>query len=104
MTEKTEFYVERANFGYVFNLYGKQSCGTDNTLIATPLNYTERSPGDVYKPFASIDETAAQQLMDELWRCGLRPSQGQGSAGSLAATERHLEDMRTLVFKTDKGA
>ena len=36
--------------------------------------------------------------MDELWRCGLRPSEGTGSAGSLAATERHLKDMQAIAF------
>ena len=41
----------------------------------------------------------AQALMDRLWDCGLRPSEGTGSAGSLEATRKHLEDMRTLVFK-----
>lgn len=41
----------------------------------------------------------AQSLMDELWQCGIRPSEGTGSAGALAATQKHLEDMRKLVFK-----
>lgn len=41
----------------------------------------------------------AQSLMDNLWECGLRPSEGSGSAGALAATQRHLEDMRKLVFE-----
>jgi len=40
----------------------------------------------------------AQSMMDNLWELGFRPTEGKGSAGSLAATERHLEDMRTLVF------
>jgi hypothetical protein len=47
-----------------------------------------------------LDAIAAQSLVDQLWQAGIRPSQGSGSAGSLAATERHLEDMRSLVFKT----
>jgi hypothetical protein len=34
--------------------------------------------------------------------CGLRPSEGTGSAGALAATERHLKDMQRLVFKDKK--
>ncbi|EKD22450.1 MAG: hypothetical protein ACD_86C00003G0013 [uncultured bacterium] len=38
----------------------------------------------------------AQQLMDELWQCGLRPTEGTGSAGSLAATEKHLKDMQEI--------
>ena len=41
----------------------------------------------------------AQQLMDELYAAGVRPSEGQGSAGAMKATERHLEDMRSLVFE-----
>jgi hypothetical protein len=44
-------------------------------------------------------ETEAQILMDSLWDCGTRPSEGQGSAGQLAAVKYHLEDMRKLVFQ-----
>lgn len=48
-----------------------------------------------------LTESMTQQLMDDLWAVGLRPSEGYGSAGSLAATERHLEDLRRLVFKKE---
>lgn len=51
-------------------------------------------------PACRIDPETAQGLMDSLWQCGLRPSEGTGSAGSLAATEKHLGDMRKLVEKT----
>ena len=50
------------------------------------------------KPTFSLGVQEAQTLMDDLWQCGLRPTEGTGSAGSLRATERHLEDMRRLVF------
>ena len=49
-------------------------------------------------PTFSLTRTAAQELMDNLWTCGLRPSEGTGSAGALAATQKHLDDMRRLVF------
>lgn len=52
-------------------------------------------------PAFSLEIKEAQELMDKLWQCGLRPTEGTGSAGSLAATQRHLEDMRTLVFKKE---
>lgn len=56
--------------------------------------------GEVWgDPTARLTQKAAQTLMDELWQCGLRPSEGSGSAGSLAATERHLKDMQRIVFK-----
>ena len=48
----------------------------------------------------------AQVLMDSLWECGLRPSQGAGSAGAMDATQKHLEDMRLIAFRglgMDKG-
>lgn len=64
-----------------------------------PLAFTDISPGQKINEFARLTEGDAQQLMDELWNVGLRPSQGKGSAGQLEATRAHLEDMRKLVFK-----
>lgn len=46
-----------------------------------------------------IESETAQSLMDQLWNLGIRPTEGHGSTGQLAATERHLEDLRALVFK-----
>lgn len=43
----------------------------------------------------------AQQFMDELWRTGIRPTEGAGSVGQLGAVQEHLADMRALVFKLD---
>ena len=45
-----------------------------------------------------IDYEAAQALMDQLWNCGIRPTEGSGSAGSLLATQNHLADMRKIAF------
>ena len=56
-------------------------------------------PSREMKPSFTLPITEAQKLMDDLWDCGLRPSEGTGSAGALAATQKHLEDMRKLVFK-----
>ena len=52
------------------------------------------------EPTFMLSNESTQILMDELWRCGFRPSDGTGSAGQLAATEKHLEDMRRLVFNS----
>lgn len=70
--------------------------------VASPIAWEEASPyeaNDFRSPTLSLDTPLAQSLMDDLWRCGLRPSEGSGSAGSLAATQRHLEDMRSIAFK-----
>ena len=50
-------------------------------------------------PDCTMEETDAQALMDDLWSCGLRPSEGAGSAGSLKATQNHLADIKTILWK-----
>jgi hypothetical protein len=72
--------------------------------VAQPLTMSPVPSGGYVEAFARLSAESAQELMDDLWRCGLRPSEGGGSAGSLAATQRHLEDMRTLVFQKASGA
>ena len=67
--------------------------------VAQPLKLVKSEPGDVVSaPCFTLETSEAQRLMDELWNCGLRPSEGTGSAGSLAATERHLRDMQAIAM------
>ena len=68
---------------------------------AMPLVMRDAKECEMIEPMVTIDPQAAQGLMDSLWDCGLRPSEGSGSAGALAATQRHLDDMRRLVFKSE---
>ena len=84
---------------------GMERNGARLYSIARPLVFEDIPEGARVDPFVTVDVNVAQDLMDELWRCGLRPREGTGSAGSLAATERHLNDMRRLVFdgKVDGG-
>lgn len=50
-------------------------------------------------PLMTLQPDEAQELMDELWRAGIRPGEGSGSSGQMAAVQAHLNDMRALVFK-----
>lgn len=59
----------------------------------------ERDQNFEHAPSFSLDLDQAQTLMDDLWHSGIRPTNGSGSAGAMRAVERHLEDMRTLVFQ-----
>ena len=69
--------------------------------IAKPVEFELVETGNYIKGFdatLSIGNETAQCLMDDLWSCGIRPAEGAGSAGALAATEQHLADMKRLVF------
>ena len=69
-------------------------------FVAQPLVFAENSDeGSIYEPTLCLRVEEAQELMDALWDAGLRPTEGSGSAGSLAATERHLADMRGILQK-----
>jgi hypothetical protein len=71
----------------------------DNFLCARWIEMEQRKQGEIITPAFTLDPQASQRLMDDLWRCGYRPSEGEGSAGQLASVKYHLEDMRKLVFK-----
>lgn len=78
---------------------------TRRYAVAEPVTMRTLEEGAyLTEPTLRLTEAAAQQLMDNLWQCGLRPSEGSGSAGSLKATEKHLEDMRRLVFDVQPSA
>ncbi len=101
MNRKLDIYAELHNFGRRIDLHIAKAYEPDATVIkvATPLTYVDvdrdvMNSGE--QPAISLNIADAQSLMDGLWKCGLRPSEGSGSAGSLAATERHLADMRQI--------
>ena len=67
------------------------------------MTFREHKRGEpIREPSLRMPAQAAQRLMDELWRVGVRPSNGESNAGQLGALERHLEDMRKLVFEEPK--
>lgn len=61
-----------------------------------PIAEGEDTPLDA---IVRLEMTEAQELMNELWRCGLRPSKAISSSGALEATKTHLEDMRKIAFE-----
>ena len=64
------------------------------------LERVEVIPGAVVDAAFKLDTDEAQQLMNELWRVGIRPKNGEGSNAQVNALKAHLDDMRRLVFKT----
>lgn len=62
------------------------------------LQFVDVPEGGPVDGAAELDHDEAQELMDTLWACGLRPTQGKQSEGQVAAIERHLADMRAIAF------
>lgn len=47
----------------------------------------------------TISYDQAQKLIDEFWTLGLRPTEGTGSAGAMAAAQENLKDLRSVKDK-----
>jgi len=75
------------------------SCMQMNQLaVAEPPVFRVCTPHEAVSPTLQLPASDAQALMDQLWQCGIRPSEGTGSAGAFAAAQSHLADLRRLVF------
>ncbi len=72
--------------------------GSPRAVSTARVEFSPITEGQDVEPTLKLSTSSAQRLMDELWSCGLRPTEGTGSAGSLAATERHLKDMQRVAF------
>ncbi len=69
---------------------------------AKPIEWEERRITEPLSTHFTISLDDAQELMDLLWKIGIRPTEGAGTAGSMAATQKHLDDLRTIAFHSLK--
>lgn len=93
-----KFYAQREMFSNNIALHIAEDQNGNRFAVAQPLVMAPADAAQQTIPCMRLTTNEAQSLMDELWSAGLRPSEGNGSAGAMAATQKHLEDMRTLVF------
>lgn len=82
-----------------FEFLIKQKSMNENSQVATGLIMQKHKQGMHLEPTFRLDREQAQVLFDQLWQMGLRPQDGTGNSGHVAAINYHLEDMRRLVFK-----
>lgn len=107
MSKKVEWYHKvsliacRRSFNRGIDIAGvvKESDGKRYLIEPTTMFDTVHPEGTILEPCITLTEDEAQQLMNSLWDCGLRPSDIQDQSGELKATKYHLEDMRKLYFK-----
>ena len=68
-------------------------------MTAVEMRLTEVEPGLIGPgPMLELPPDEAQQLMNELWRVGIRPKDGSGALAHVDAMKAHLADMRQIVF------
>lgn len=101
--KNTRIFLERVNFGSAVNMHMAVEADNGTWDVAQPVVFTASDIGaELHRPMLKLRPNQAQQLMDELWTVGFRPTQGQQSEGQMGATTRHLNDMRAMVAKLAK--
>lgn len=91
-----------AIFGNTVSLFLAQKSG-DTIGVATTLTFRKLEEHERYiphDPLVTLENDEAQSLMDELWHLGIRPTEGHGSTGQIAAVEAHRDDLRAMLDKT----
>lgn len=75
--------------------YRKDSLGNYQRVVLERGEFTRISDG-AYPLLCGhyIGFEEAQVLMDDLWKAGLRPIEGAGAAGAMAAVQEHLKDLQ----------
>ena len=83
----------------MYGRYGLYICDEERAVL--PVKWKDVKRHEPMKPALAIDsKTELQELMDDLWRIGLRPSERADEyKAQLGSMRDHLNDMRTLVFK-----
>lgn len=100
--QRLKFIITRDGFSFdrMFELRIGGETSNGKWAIAQPVEFkilTDEEMSFEKRHAMAMSKDDLQALMDEIWNAGIRPTEGSGSAGSLAATERHLADMRAIV-------
>lgn len=84
--------------------YSPGRIGERSVAVARNITFERLSSEEIDSGRIEVDPTLklsyeeGQQLLDQLWNVGLRPSREVGGGkGELASTQRHLDDMRTIA-------
>ena len=69
---------------YLFGDKGTTDGSNNKSFVGKQVQMELVEDGLMVDPILSLTKDEAQQLMDELWHCGMRPAEGTGSAGRLS--------------------
>lgn len=73
--------------------------GQKPAYVTTKFTRHEIEPCELIpEPTLRLLGDEAQQLMNELWRIGIRPRDGNGTQAHTDGLQAHLSDLRAIAF------
>lgn len=103
MTPKPHFrfQIERADYARFFTVKAWKRLDDNRVAVMQPVAIMS-AQDDACVPcpeMMNLTKEDCQSLIDALWEVGIRPTEGHGSTGQLAAVQDHLNDTRHLLTK-----
>jgi hypothetical protein len=96
---KPRLVLEALHNPFAFGVYFRIGrTGTENpdkvVEVAKPLEFQEYIPGQMLDPAFELDSNEADIVINELWRCGYRPT---GLRDYLGELNSHIETLKDMV-------
>jgi len=90
---------EYSTFTGYFNIHIVRELAGGKFQVASEIVFKDVEPYEMMPPCAiQLRPNEGQELMDRLWACGLRPTDGKGTAGLTEAMKEHIKDLRQMAF------
>ena len=95
-----DWKIKIVNPGYklTYDVYIFRNTNDGHIIVFRGDELTTVKEGEAFKPSFEMGEDMLQELANVLSEKGFKPKEGFYEA-KIEATEKHLEDMRKLVFK-----
>lgn len=100
--EATRVYVEQdfMRFALILHFGQQQRADSDKVILLTEAVWQEVEPGMYHQDAGiPISREAAQDLMNQLWGMGIRPSERPDHQDILRAKGDHIEDLRKIIYQ-----
>lgn len=82
-------------------IYMRRPDGSDDILQSDGVTIKNIKHGAPMEPTMKLSPETLEAFFNALSRKGFTPPKASHTEGKLEATERHLKDMRKLVFKSN---
>lgn len=91
------------DFQQVLSLFIKGIDNDGNHCTIGEVEWRPYDPRSIFhmEPFQVFNRDYGQELIDNLWSLGYRPTAGRGSAGSFEAQGAHLRDLQAYFYKKE---
>lgn len=83
-------------------LIGIRNSLTRTLAVAEPIVFKEQDPARTvpYRSILQLTSQSVQELMNDLWAMGIRPTEMKHTSETIDAMKSHIDDFRKIVFST----